>query len=739
VGQGGLRLVIVDQSAVPETCDGTNLSANAFQVLQLRPILGRDFAPADEKLGAAPVAILSYGLWERRYSKDPGIVGRVVRIADTPTTVIGVMGRGISFPHRVDLWVPLVPTADLEQRQSRRLWFGFGRLARGATTGSAQAEMETIGRRLARSYPSTNQGFGPAVMTFPEFFLGPQATTLYGSMSVAVAFVLLIACANLANLLLTRATGRSREISVRISLGAGRRRIVRQLLIESLMLSGAGGLLGWWMTTWSARAYELFAAPPSSYDHWVYAIDHRVLVYLVGISIGAGLLFGLAPASRLSGLDVNTTLKNGGRGTDEPRGRRLSRLLVVAETALAIVLLAGAGVMIRSFLRIYTADLGVNIGNVLTASVRLPSTRYPDAEQQSAFFERLTTRLEALPGVESAALASGLQVLYMPHVPYDLDGNSTLDDRHRPAVSSVIIGENYFRTLGATVLTGREFRSSDTGMVNPVAIVNQRFASMVWPGENVPGKRIRLFAGAEPDEWRTVVGIVSNIAQAHYRTGPTVEAAVYVPFRQRPVRRSAAAGGLGFGETSSPILEMTTIVRTSVHPESLAAAFRREIQSIDSNLVIGSGYGSIGGPMTLSESLASASWSNGINAGLFLAFALIALLLASIGLYAVVSFDTSQRTKEIGIRLAIGATAGDILTLVIKQGMLPVGVGLAFGLPAAFAMAPVLKSQLVNVSPADPISLLLASGILAMSAAVGCWIPARRAVRVDPMVVLRHE
>jgi putative ABC transport system permease protein len=405
---------------------------------------------------------------------------------------------------------------------------------------------------------------------------------------------------------------------------------------------------------------------------------------------------------------------------------------------LAIVLLAGAGVMIRSFLNVYAADLGVHTDHVLTASVRLPSTRYPNAEQQSGFFERLTARLEALPGVECVALANSLPMFNTFRVPYELERTTRFNVEHLALASSVSISESYFRTLGATVLMGRAFTASDAGIGNPVAIVNQRFASTAWPGEHALGKRLRLFTGGAPDAWRTVVGVASNIAQ-NDRTGQAIDVVVYVPFRQRAGQRMSA-GGLGFGrETSSPTLEMTVIARTTVPPESLATAFRQQIQTLDSNLVIGSGVGSIGGPMTLGESLALNYWSNGLNAGLFLAFALIALSLASIGLYAVVAFEVSQRTLEIGIRTAIGATARDILALIIRQGMLPVGIGLTVGLPAALTVMPILKSQLVNVSPADSISLLVAASVLVLSATLACWVPARRASRLDPIVALRNE
>jgi predicted permease len=722
VANGGLRLRVSDQRGSPETYDATQLSANAFQVLGQRPILGRDFAASDGVSGAAPVAILSYGLWERRYGKDPGTIGQTVRLNESFATLIGVMAQGFDFPHhRVDLWVPLIPSPSLRQRQTRSLWFVFGHMAEGVTIKSAGVEMDTIGRQLEMVYPLTNQGFHPVVLSFHEFFIGQNATTIYGAMWAAVGFVLLIACANLANLLLARALGRSREIGIRIALGAGRWRIIRQLLIEGVMLSAVGGVFGWLMTIWSVRAYELMASPPSSYDHWTYAMDYRVFAYLVAISVGTGLLFGLVPAKRLSTLEISATLKEGGRGAMRGRrGTHVSAVLVIGEMALAVVLLTGAGVMIRTFLNIYTADLGVQTATILTASVGLAPTRYPRAEGQMAFFERLATRVTAIPGVESVTLANSLPGLYAPRLPYELAGTPPVDESRRPSVLAVIISPGYFGTLGARVLAGRAFSDVDEPSGVPVAIVNQRFASTLWPGEDPLGKRLRLFDGKTPDAWRMVVGVASNIVQSD-ATGQTVAPLVYAPFRQKPAQ------------------SMTVIARTLVPPGSLATAVRREIQAMDADLVIGSGYGSVEGPKTLAESLAFNYWSNGINGVLFLTFAAIALLLASVGLYAVVAHSVSQRTQEIGIRTAMGATTRDILALVMKQGMLPVGIGLIVGLAAALAVTPILKSQLVNVSPADPISLLGASGILVLSATVGCGIPARRATKVDPLAALRCE
>ncbi len=720
----GLGITFSDQSAFPQRYTVTEVSAETFKLIGQKPILGRDFGPSDESPGAAPVVILRYGFWERRFGKDPAIIGRTVRLNGAPTTVIGVMPRGFSFPQNQDLWVPLVPTPDVRRRDNHETWFVFGRLAEGVTIESARAEMEPIGKRLASAYPRTNQGFLPEVRNFREFFIGSNATIIYQAMWGAVGFVLLIACANLANLLLARAMGRSREISVRIALGAGRWRIIRQLLIESMMLSGLGGFLGWWIAKWGVRIYALAANGASIsdetagdwFDHILdYSMDYRVFAYLVAISIGTGILFGLAPALRLSKFDVNTTLKDGGRGaTGGGRGKHLSALLVIGEMALAVVLLAGAGVMIRSFLNVYTADLGFKTENILTALMSLPKLRYPGAEAQTSFYDRLETRLQAIPGVESMAITDFNPGQSALSVPYELAGAPPLNEQRCPRVTRLVISPAYFRTLGTAVLSGREFNDADRASGVPVVIVNQRFASQYWPGENPLGKRLRLFRGTTPEAWLTVVGIAPNIAQ-NGATRHEFDPVAYLPYRQQP------AGG------------MWVIARTRVPPGGLATAFRREVQALDSELPISFG------PAPLAERFAPALQYKGFTAVLFLIFAAIALLLASVGLYAVIAHSVSQRTQEIGIRMAVGGTARDILKLVFMQGMLQLGIGLTIGLAAAFAVTPILKSQLVQVSPADPIAYVVASAVLVLSATLGCLIPARRAMRVDPLVALRHD
>ncbi len=713
----GISKVVSDQTGFAENISVTEVSADTFKVTGQSPIMGRDFTPSDEAPGAAAVAMLNYGFWERRYGKDPAILGRTVRMNGAPTTIIGVMPEGYTFPQTGDMWVPLVQTEKVMSRENRDTWMAFGRLADGVTIANARAEMEVIGKQLGIAYPLTDREHPPLVQKFDEFFIGQNAALIYGSMWGAVGFVLLIACANLANLLLARAMGRSREISVRIALGAARWRIIRQLLIESVMLSSLGGLLGWLIAKWGVRTYALAMANKSSWLIIDYRMDSQVLAYLIAISIGTGILFGLAPALRLSKLDVNATLRDGGRGaTGSGHGKHLSALLVTGEMALAVVLLAGAGVMMRSFLKIHTADMGVNIDRILTASMDLPTARYPGAEQRISFYERLTTRLDAMPGVESVAIADSPPSWGSQKLPFELAGAPSAS-QIRPMVSALKISPAYFRTLEAKLLSGRELNDADAALGIPVAIVNQLFANKYWPGENPLGKRLRLFDDKTPPnatqkDWLTVVGVVSNIVQNDMNR-QRVDPVVYLPYRQQP------GGG------------MWVFVRTHAAPGSLATAFRREVHGLDSDLPM---YG----PLPLAASL-ERYWDSRFYGALFLIFAAIALLLASIGLYTVIAHAVSQRTQEIGIRLAIGATAQDILKLVFVQGMIPLGIGLTIGLAASLAVNRVLESMLVRVSPADPVTLVAVSAVLIFSAALGCWIPARRAMRVDPVVALRHE
>ena len=721
VEDGGMRLVLQDNSGNSETCDVTQLSTNAFRVLGQKPIVGRNFSPSDGTPGAPSVALLNFEFWSRRFAKDPSVIGKSFRLADTPVTVIGVMPPGFTFPTpRVDVWIQIVPESGFQP-----YWFTFGRLAKGATRQSAQAEMDTIGFPPESSNPFARRDLRPRVRSFGEEFMGPSAVDLYRVIWWAVGFVLLIGCANLANLLLARAIGRYREISLRIALGAGRWRIIRQLLIESLMLSSIAAVLGWFIALVSVRLYERIETPPGFYNQYQYPLDYRVFLYLVAISIFAALLFGLAPAVRLSTLNVNSTLKDGGRGaTGGLTGKRFSALLVTAEIAVTIVLLASAGLMAHNFLNFYTEDIGVNADSILVASVELPAERYPDAQSKAAFLDRLTTRLKSIPGVDSVALANWLPGLDGPRLPYEIAGSPAVDEQHRPMSFAIAITPDYFRTVGAALLSGRDFTDFDRASSPPVALVNEYFATAHWPGANPIGKRFRLFNGRNADAWRTIVGVTSNIVQANFSSGESLGEVVYVPYGQRL-------------SASTSIL-----VRTRVLPGSLALSVRREIQAMDSNLEIGAGNGGgvVEGPLPLSERFRTARyWSRAVNAGLLLTFAAIALLLAAIGVYAVIAHLVSRATREIGIRMALGATSRDIRRLVLRQGMLPVIFGLGLGLVASLPFNRLLQSQLFSVSSTDPATYLLSSALLIAVALSACLIPSRRALRVDPAVALRHE
>ena len=725
----GIQQSFSDNSGFPESFQVSEVGVGAFQLAGQQPIAGRDFLPTDELPGAPRVAILRYSFWERRYGKDPTIIGREVRVNGETATIVGVMPNGFSFPQNSDLWVPLIPTPQARDRGERGLWFVFARLRPGVTVESSRAEMETIGRRLGDAYPLTNQGRNliPQVQQFHEFFIGDNATRIYQAMLVAVVFVLLIACANLANLLLARATDRSREAWMRIALGAGRWRIVRQLFVESLSLSALGGFFGWWIAKLGVRLFALRASGPSLSDSiggdWFnntvdFTMDYRIFVYMVVVSMVTGVLFALVPAFRLSKLDINVSLKEGARGsTDSRTARRLSTLLVAAEMALALVLITGAGVMVRSFLNIYNARLGFKPGNIATALFALPNARYATPEAQYSFYSRLKSKLEAVPGVDAVAIASQPPTASLFGEPYELDNtvSGSVDAQSRPVVSRSVVGAAYFSALGVALLSGREFSEIDRIESEPVAIVNHHFASAAWPNQDAVGKRLRfLSTNGAGEVWRTVVGVVPNLAFRD-RTRQQTAPMVYLPYLQQP--RS----------------EMWLVVRTRATAGSLSNVIRQEVQYIDPDLPPKLG------PFSLADFLADSYLYRATTGAMFLVFAAIALLLASVGLYAVIAHFVGRRTAEIGIRMALGGTERDIRMMVLRHGLTPICMGLVIGVAGSVAVGQLLKAQLVGVSPIDPLSFIIAAAALTLGGTLGCLIPARRASRIDPVTALRKD
>jgi predicted permease len=700
-----------DDNTLPERYWCAAMSANGFSVSEQKPLLGRTFMPDDEHAGAPPVVVLAYHVWKNRYGEDATILHKTIRVNDIPRIVIGVMPPKKRFPEDTDLWIPLIPDAQLEQRDNRSVTL-FGRLSDGVNIAAARTELSTLVGRLGKQYPGTNRDLTADVQSIAQITGAYNMRPMFAALWAAVGFVLLIACADVANMLLARGSGRMREVSIRVAIGAGRARIVRQLLIESVLLSITGGFLGWFVALAGLRWFD--AGTGGVKPLWLnLSLDRTAFTYLAAISIGTGILFGLAPALRLASIDVHSAMKDGGQGVAS--GRRvlsLSNVLVVFEMVLCVVLLAGAGLMIRSTVNLYNAPIGVNTSNVLTMHVNLPDAKYPSAPDQVAFHRTLKSRLDSLAGVESAGIVSNLPLGRWIPFSYELEGAGHEASRS-PRIGAIVANPGYFRVMRVEPRLGRMFAQSDGVAGPPVVVVNESFAEKFWPGENALSKHLRLIKDKVVQPWLTVVGVLPDILQDSRR--PLDHAPlIYLPYAEEPQR------------------EMFIVSRTHVSPGALAGAFRRTVQSIDSNLPV---YD----VRTLENRLAQNRLSVSLLGGMFSVFSAIALVLASVGLYAVIAHSVSQRTQEIGVRMAIGGTRRDILQLVYAQGMRPVILGMAFGLPAAFGLTHVLRMALVGVSPGDPVTFLLVVLVLVIAGAIGCALPALSAMSVDPVIALRYE
>jgi len=698
-----------------------DVSTNLFRLLGVRPMLGRDFVPADEAPGAAPVAILNYRFWESRFGKRADIAGLAVQINGAPATIIGVMPDGLDFPTQGDIWMPIAHTPALMQRGLTPGGFTvFGRLRDGTSLKDAQTELATINRRLEVDYPVTNRSVFTKLMTYSASIAGENAPEIFGSLWAGACLVLLIACANLANLTLARTIGRSREFATRIALGAGHGRMIRHILTESVLLAGAGGALGWWITKWAVRSWAVATSSP--YQVVDYSVNSGTLAYLVAVSVAVAILVSFAPISRVVRMGVSGALKGDARGlTEGPRGKRLARVLVVGQMALAIVLLCGAGVLARSFVAIVSAKTGVrDPEHILVGSLTLPSDKYSTADARRGYFDRLATQLWTIPGIEQESVASTLPVSLGNLRTFEIEGRSGEQDLGESA-QFLSAGPGYFLLVGASPVSGRDFDDRDRAAALPVAVVNESFAATFWPGEQPLGKRIRAIEQRKPGEWRTVVGIVPNIMQGD-PLRQSFKPVVYVPLRQEPPGRRA-----------------WFLVRARGSQDHVARAVRADVQKLDPDVLL-MDFTTLKAHFAFHRDSMDAEHSElAKQAAVSPAFALIALLLAAVGLYAVITHSVSQRTKEIGVRMAIGAAGEDIRRMVLRDGMLPVAIGMILGLAASLAVNRILQSQLVGVSPYDPVTMAGAPVVLILVALLACLIPARRAMNVDPAVVLRHE
>ena len=721
----GRAITFRDGDGRPSDMRVTTVSANTFALLGVHPMLGRDFAAADEASGAPPVAILNYRFWETRFARRPDIVGSTVHVNGAPATIVGVMPDGFDFPLRIDedFWMPVVDAPELHQRGLTPGGFMVvGRLRDRASVQEARAELATINRRLEADYPATNRGLVPTVATHSQVNSGPDAAIIWGSLWAAAWFVWLIAGINVANLTLVRTMGRSRELATRIALGAGRARVMRQMFAESSMLAGAAGAIGWWITAWSVRTWAEITA--SRYQVLDYTVNAGTLAYLAAISIAAAMLCSVAPIGRVAELGASGALKGGARGvTQGLRGKHLTAGLVAGQMALAMVLLSGTGVLVRSLLTIVTAETGVrDPDRILVGSMRLPSDKYPTPAARLGYFDEVERRLKTVPGIAEEAVATTLPVKSqgLRTVDIEIEGRARPDDA-RESVESLRASSDYFTVVGVSALSGREFTDDDRAIGQPVAIVNESFVARYWPGQQALGKRLRERTRNAAGEWRTVVGVVPNVMQGdalrqHFKP------LVYVPFQQQPAP-----------------LRAFFLVRTSVPPRQIAAAVRAAVQDVDRDVTLEE-FDTMKAAFRFERDFMDAGHSElGKHAKVAPIFAAVALLLSGIGLYAVIASSVNQRTKEIGVRMAIGAASRHIRTLVFSEGLRPVMIGLLAGLTISLAVNRILQSQLVGVSPYDPATLASAPAVLMLVALVACDIPSRRALRIEPAVALRQD
>jgi putative ABC transport system permease protein len=695
------------------------VSPNLFGLLGVKPALGRDLVPADEASGAAPVVMLNHRFWESRFGGRRDVIGTSVRVNKAPATVVGVMPEGFDFPTQYDVWMPYVRGPEVNQRAPEP-FMAVGRLRDEANLREARAELETIDRRLEAAYPATNRGVVASVNTYSQVNIGPDAPIIYGSLWVAAWFVLLIACANLANLSVARTVGRWSDFSIRIALGAGRARMMRQIFVESLTLTSVAGVLGWWIAKWGVRAWAVETA--SIYQILDYTLDSGTLTYLVAISLAAAILFSLAPMGRVLQHSVNSPLKSDAPGvTQGVRGKHLAAVLVAGQMALAIVLLSGAGVLVRSVMKIVSANTGVgDPEHVLVGLLILPSEKFPGPAATLGYVDRFEAKVRAIPGILDESVASNIPVNFGNQRPFEIEGRPNPPEDGE-AVQFLRVGPDYFRVVEAPAISGRDFNDGDRAAALPVAIVNQSFAARYWPREQPLGKRLRYTDRKQPAEWLTVVGVVPNIMQGD-ATRRQFKPLVYLPFRQAPT-----------------VLGVNFLLRTGVPTGQVAQAVRAEIQKLDPDVILKK-FTTLKASFGFDPDRMDRAHSEmGKYAAVAPIFAVMALLLAAVGLYAVIAHSVSQRTKEIGVRMAIGAAAGDIRGMVLRNGMLPVAIGMILGLAASLAVNRILRSQLVGVSPYDPITMAGAPVVLILVALLACLIPARRAMNVDPAVALRHE
>jgi putative ABC transport system permease protein len=705
-------LTISDGSSEPTRYDGCTVSWNLFSLLGQPPVLGRDFGPEDDRPGAEPVIMLSHEVWQTRYIGDAGVIGRAINVNGRPHTIIGVMPPRFAFPETQRLWVPITEYGEKMARDERGVQV-FARLKPGVTVDQASTDMNGIAERLAAAYP-VNRDWSTQVRPLKDWMLPPQPKLIIMMMMGAVTLVLLIACSNVANLLLARASVRHREISIRSALGAGRLRIVRQLLTEAIMIGLFSAPLGF-VVAWAGMQLlngSIQADDIPYFIHW--SLNGRSLAYTIAISAGTGILFGLVPAFQATGTSLQESLREGGRGATGERRAWVRNTLVVAQVGLALILLIGSSLFMRSFLNLQGAAVGFDTAPLMTMRFYLPGEAYEPGDAKARRVEDIVRRTESLPGVQGAFASN-----FIPFSGGGNDGSVIVEGKpveRGQEVNIAFIGvtPHLRQTLDVPLLRGRDLTDSEGATRSAVALVNQTMAKRLWADQDPIGRRFRLDSQATPD-WFTVVGVLADFRHYQGDSDDAIAPAAYVPYPFEPTLNTGISIRVAAGD-----------------PAAISAAVREQIRVSDAALPVFQ-------VSTMEDLRQRSFWQFRLFGIMFFLFGAIALVLASIGVYGVLSYSVSQRTQEIGVRVALGAARADVLRLIVGQGLKLAAVGVVLGIAGAFGVTPAARSVLYNVTPTDPLSFSVVAVFLLLVALTASYIPARRAMAVDPLIAMRNE
>lgn len=708
--------VNVSGTESPERFDGAFVSANVFDVLRIAPVLGSGFREGDDAAGAPLTVVIGYDVWQARYRGSSSVVGQTLKVNGEQATILGVMPEGFYFPETEEIWIPRRDERGANPTRGSGPQFSvIGRLADGVSRDQAGQDMSLIAQRLSQEYPETNEGVSVGFSTIADSAIGDEPKLVLLAMQIATVFVLLIACANVANLLLARTAMRTKEAAVRSALGASQFRVAFPYFAEATAMAGTGAVLGALIAFVGVDLFDRATTGVGKPYFMQFAVDLPILTFVVGAAALTAIASGMAPAIQVARTDVNAILKDETRGSSSSRIGRISKVLVVLQVGLSCALLVGAGLMVKSVTQLSNYEFTFSTENIFSARVGLFETDYPTTEDRRRFFEDVRLRLEAIPNVEAASLTDALPASGSANVRFAIEGDAYESDQEHPLARRAVITEGFFETFGHEVTRGRGFGAQDADGAPHVAVVNQRFAEKFFPSTDPVGRRIREGASQSQAQWRTIIGVAPNMRIEGFDSPPGDSAGFYVPLSQ----------------SDRNFMSIALSVRGGP-PLSIAPDARNAIRSVDADMPI---YW----VRNMDEVVHQETWFYNVFGTLFIIFGAAALFLASVGLYGVLAFSVSRRVQELGIRMALGANARDVLRLVLREGAWQIGIGLSLGLGLAYAASNILQIVIFDVEPRDPIVF---GTIVVVILAVGLFaslVPARRATRVDPMQALRYE